>query len=202
MGREYNLIYSKLVEREDDVVGTIAYSIYKTDKIAFIEEYKKNHEGNDPTEDDFKRFHDMICTEGHISRYQMQAINILNSFLNNTLSETATQIENDCKDRHNQMLRGIVEGIVTEIVNKQVPIIIQEQLKPIKPKGYWYGLTQSVAGAFLFMILVCGLIFMATFSQKEYTFTIGGSGSATVKEAVLQDSLASPDNKHIELTNN
>lgn len=36
MGREYNLIYSRLVEREDDVVGTIAYSIYKTDKIAFL----------------------------------------------------------------------------------------------------------------------------------------------------------------------
>lgn len=189
MGREYNLIYSKLVEREDDVVGTIAYSIYKTDKIAFIDDYKNNHGGQEPTEDDFKRFHEMICTDGHINRYQMQALNVLNSFLNDTLSETAAQIDDDCKNRHGQMLRGIVEGIATDIVNKQVPRIMQEQLKPIKPNGFWYGVGQSVLGALIFMLLACGLIFMATLSQKEYTFTIGGSGSATIKEKAQSDTL-------------
>lgn len=182
MGREYNIIYSKLVEREDDVVGTIAYSIYKTDKIAFIDDYKNNHEGQEPSEDDFKRFHETICTNGHINRYQMQAMNVLNSFLNDTLSETAAQIDDDCKNRHDQMLRSIVEEIATNIVRKQVPEIIQKQLKSIKPKGFWYGVGQSVLGAFVFMLLACGLIFMATLSQKEYTFTIGGSGSATIEE--------------------
>ncbi len=195
MGREYNLIYSKLVEREDDVVGTIAYSIYKTDKIAFIEEYKKSHDGNDPTEDDFKRFHDTICTEGHISRYQMQAINILNSFLNNALSETATQIETDCKDRHQQMLKEIVDTTVTGIVDTKIPVIIQNQLKPLRPKGFWYGVGQSALGALAFMILVCALMFVGTFSQKEYTFTIGGSGSATIKEKTLPDSVEMTKNK-------
>ena len=189
MGREYNLIYSKLVEREDDVVGTIAYSIYKTDKIAFIDDYKNSHDGQEPSEDDFKRFHDMICTDGHISRYQMQALAVLNSFLNDTLSETAAQIDDDCKNRHAQMLRGIVEEITTDIVNKQVPKIIQHQIKPLRPKGFWYGVGQSVLGAFIFMLLACGLIFMATLSQKEYTFTIGGSGSATINEKAQSDSL-------------
>lgn len=200
MGREYNLIYSKLVEREDDVVGTIAYSIYKTDKIAFIEDYKNKHEGQEPTEDDFRRFHEMICTDGHINRYQMQAINVLNSFLNDTLSETAAQIDDDCKNRHSQMLRSIVEGIATDIVRKQVPEIMQKQLKPIKPKGFWYGVGQSVLGAFVFMLLACGLIFMATLSQKEYTFTIGGSGSATIEEKALPDSLMVSNSNHIETT--
>lgn len=197
MGREYNLIYSRLVEREDDVVGTIAYSIYKTDKIAFIEDYKNNHEGQEPTEEDFRRFHEMICTDGHINRYQMQAMNVLNSFLNETLRETAAQIDDDCKNRHGQMLRSIVEGITKDIVREQVPKIIQEQLKPIKPKGFWYGVGQSVFGAFVFMLLACGLIFVATLSQKEYTITIGGSGSATIEEVALSDSLkVSNNNPH------
>ncbi len=197
MGREYNLIYSRLVEREDDVVGTIAYSIYKTDKIAFIEDYKNNHEGQEPTEEDFRRFHEMICTDGHINRYQMQAMNVLNSFLNETLRETAAQIDDDCKNRHGQMLRSIVEGITKDIVREQVPKIIQEQLKPIQPKGFWYGVGQSVFGAFVFMLLACGLIFVATLSQKEYTITIGGSGSATIEEVALSDSLkVSNNNPH------
>ena len=197
MGREYNLIYSRLVEREDDVVGTIAYSIYKTDKIAFIEDYKNNHEGQEPTEEDFRRFHEMICTDGHINRYQMQAMNVLNSFLNETLRETAAQIDDDCKNRHGQMLRSIVEGITKDIVREQVPKIIQEQLKPIQPKGFWYGVGQSVFGAFVFMLLACGLIFVATLSQKEYTITIGGSGSATTEEVALSDSLkVSNNNPH------
>lgn len=35
--RTYSYIYSKLVENEDDILGHIAYSIYKSHKIAEIE---------------------------------------------------------------------------------------------------------------------------------------------------------------------
>lgn len=187
MGREYNQIYSVLVDGEDDVVGTIAYSIYKKDKIAFIEEYKNKHGGQEPTEDDFKRFHETICVDGHINRYKMQAMNILESFLDEALNEIVAKIDNDCKNRHDEMLRNIVADIATNIVEKNAPAIIQEQLKPIKPKGFWYGVGQSILGAFIFMILACGLIFMATLSQKEYTFTFGGSGSASINEKANSD---------------
>lgn len=189
MGREYNFIYSKLVDGEDDVVGTVAYSIYKSDKIAFIEAYKNSHNGQDPTEDDFRRFHETICTNGHINRYQMQAVNILHSFLNETLGETAEQMETDSRKRHNEMLRSIVERITGDIINKQVPKIMEQQLKPIMPKGFWYGVGQSVLGALLFMIAVCGIIFVATLSQKQYTFTIGGSGNATINEKIVSDTI-------------
>lgn len=36
-------IYNLLVESEQDVVGHIAYSLYKADKIAFIEKYKSEN---------------------------------------------------------------------------------------------------------------------------------------------------------------
>lgn len=189
MPREYNVIYSKIIEGEDDVVGTIAYSIYKRDKITFIKEYKNKHNDQHPTESDFKQFHEMICTEGHIGRYRMQAYDILNSFLNETLSEMAAQINDDCKNNHQSMLKEIVENTVNDIINKKVSDIVKKQIDPIKPKGFFYGVWQSMLGAFLFMIAACGLIFVATFSQREYTFTIGGSGQATVKEKTQGDSI-------------
>lgn len=43
MSRQYNFIYSKLVESETDIIGHIAYSLYKTDKIDFINKFKSNN---------------------------------------------------------------------------------------------------------------------------------------------------------------
>lgn len=41
MARNYNYIYSQLVEDRKDIVGHIAYALYKEDKIAFIGRYKE-----------------------------------------------------------------------------------------------------------------------------------------------------------------
>jgi hypothetical protein len=43
MQRNYNFIYSKLVENEYDIVGHIAYSLYKKDKIAHIERFRQKN---------------------------------------------------------------------------------------------------------------------------------------------------------------
>lgn len=38
----FNPIYKKLVDSDDDIIGHIAYSLYKADKLRYIEEYKKS----------------------------------------------------------------------------------------------------------------------------------------------------------------
>lgn len=45
MAKHYNFIYEELVRYDGDMVGRIAYSIYKREKIAFIEQYKKANGG-------------------------------------------------------------------------------------------------------------------------------------------------------------
>lgn len=57
MAKHYNFIYEELVRYEGDLVGRVAYSLYKREKIAFIEQYKKSHEGKEPTTRDFDNFH-------------------------------------------------------------------------------------------------------------------------------------------------
>lgn len=56
MARNYNYIYSQLVEDRKDIVGHVAYALYKEDKIAFIGRYKEEHGGEEPTEEDLQPF--------------------------------------------------------------------------------------------------------------------------------------------------
>lgn len=51
-------------------------------------------------------------------------------------------------------------------------------------KSYLNGIAQSVLGAFIFMGIMCILVFVLNFSKNKYTFTIGGEGSAKMEQQV------------------
>ena len=77
MGRQYNFIYKQLVDGEGDIAGHVAYSLYKSDKISFIEKFKREHDGKEPSEEDFRPFHDMACMEANLERYKMHSVSVL-----------------------------------------------------------------------------------------------------------------------------
>lgn len=58
-GRRYNYIYSKLVTEKNGLTGFVAYCLYKQTKVAWIEKFKKSHDGKPPTdkeiEDNFSK---------------------------------------------------------------------------------------------------------------------------------------------------
>lgn len=163
--RSYNHIYNRLVEEKGDLIGYIAYALYKDEKIEYITRFKEEH-GKDPDEEDLKRFHDITSTEASVDRYRYVASGILQSFLDNTLESTRTQIEDNLNRNHIELLR--------------------KAIKPIEPpsKGwsYFHGIMQSVAGAFLFMILMCALVFLLNLSRHTYTFKFGGNGNAEIEQ--------------------
>ena len=41
----HNYIYSEIVENENDMIGHIAYSLYKSNKIKYIQLYLAEHGG-------------------------------------------------------------------------------------------------------------------------------------------------------------
>ena len=55
MAREYNFIYSRLVKDKSDMIGHIAYSLYKQEKVSWIEGHKQGNDGKEPTEEEFKK---------------------------------------------------------------------------------------------------------------------------------------------------
>ena len=167
MSRKYNHIYSRLVESKGDIIGHIAYALYKDDKIEYISHFKEEHNGKEPDEDDLKPFNDISSTESSIDKYKYIASRILQSFLDNTLEETKFQIE--------------------EELNKNHIALIKETIKPLIPpstaKSYFHGTMQSIIGAFLFMVLMCALVFIVNLSTHKFTITIGGSGNAIMEQA-------------------
>ena len=74
--KQYNFIYSKLVSSEDDVMGLLAYSIYKRHKIEFIEDFKKK-KGTAPTDSDIESFIMSSVTESQLAKYKESAAAIL-----------------------------------------------------------------------------------------------------------------------------
>lgn len=156
MQRNYNFIYKELVENEYDIVGHIAYSLYKADKIKYIEDFKKKNEGKEPDDAELKPFHATSCLEGPIERYRLTASFILQQFLDNSLEESTKEIEDKCLKDHKQMLSNVIE--------------------PLKPKSssrqFWFGVSQSIVGAFAFAFILAGLGFIALFKTNDINFSI------------------------------
>lgn len=167
MSRKYNYIYKQLVEGRGDIIGHIAYALYKEDKIEYISKFKKEHNDDEPTEEDLKPFNDISCTKGSLDKYKFVASSILQSFLENTLEETKKDIEDS--------------------INKNHIELISKAIEPIKPssiaKSYLHGILQSIIGAFVFMIIMCALVFIVNLSTHKFTITVGGEGSARIQQS-------------------
>ena len=171
MSRNYNYIYSLLVEDRADIIGHIAYALYKEDKIEFITRYKEEHGDVEPTEEALRPFNMISSTQSSIDKYKFIASCILQSFLDNTLEESKKDVENEMNRNHLEQIKKAIE--------------------PIKPnsvfKSYLHGIAQSAIGAFVFMFLLCGVLFILKFSDTKYTFTFGGDGSAKIEKVSVKD---------------
>jgi hypothetical protein len=186
MPRSYSHIYKMIVKDERDVVGHIAYALYKQAKIKHIEKYKTEHDNNDPPEEYLEYFHNVSCLDEEVKRYQLQATSILREFLDNTLSEKADEMEYDIMNEHFDTLQTIVSESETKIKER-----VAEAEKEIKPRSFWYGVWQSMLGALLFMVLTAGIVFVATFSEKDYTIRFG-HGNAKIEEQVQHPQVTDP----------
>lgn len=165
MARQYNFIYSKLVRDEDDFVGHIAYALYKAEKVAYIEKFKSEHGGQEPTEEDLKPFNDMTSTELRLSMYEQHAQRKFRDWLNDTLGEVGRGIEQDCNANHLELITQALQPMKAEPTWKQ----------------YLHGILQSVLGAFIFMLLMCFILFLLKFTEHSYTITLGGGGTAIIE---------------------
>ncbi|MBQ4507479.1 MAG: hypothetical protein II970_01090 [Paludibacteraceae bacterium] len=148
--RRYNYIYSKLVSDETDIIGHIAYALYKSDKVCFME--KLRAEGKEPTEEDLQQFHQISCLDSTLERYQMHASVIMEAFLNEVLKKHKADIEKNYFEEHDKRLREIV--------------------KPLKP-NFWHGVWQSMVGAFFFAIILAAFAFVYTFSRNDTSIQTG-----------------------------
>lgn len=153
MAKHYNFIYEELVRYDGDLVGRIAYSLYKREKIAFIEQYKKSHDGKEPTTKDFDNFHTNCHNPERLQSYHKEALAMLQDFMGESFEETSKQILVDFTKVQDEHLIKVIKPLVSE--------------KPKMRYVYLHGILQSMIGAIILPILIGIVLFAFHHSVNE-----------------------------------
>ena len=144
MAREYNFIYSRLVKDKSDMIGHIAYSLYKQEKVSWIEGHKQGNDGKEPTEEEFKSFHEACCSEQRINNYRAMATSILQEFMGGSTDMMAEQVAREVSDK------------VTQHINNN----IANRIPKTESLGsrYFHGIAQSILAAVILAFVIWFLI--------------------------------------------
>lgn len=141
MAKEYNHVFEKLVSAPDDIVGMIAYCLYKQQKIETLNEMRES-KGADLSEDEIKAFIAFSSTESQLDKYRLQGESIL--------SEMISTIENDELVRFEErMLKEYKQNIKSVLPSKLESVAL------------------SMLAAFLFSVMVGVFFFLTDTSEKS-----------------------------------
>lgn len=128
---KFSKVYERLVSDDRDLLGQVAYSIYKIRKRDFIMQ-KQAETGKE--EIDEETISDFVNAQSDytLELYREQAKNIFREFLNasyeNELTETVQQLEQEYNEKY------------------------AELAKNTRPHSWWYGVGQSFTASFLFLL--------------------------------------------------
>ncbi|MEG0107744.1 MAG: hypothetical protein RR705_02690 [Lachnospiraceae bacterium] len=139
--RHYNFIYEKLVISDDDLVGLVAYGIYKKHKIEFITRFKEEHQ-RDPEKGECEAFFITSTTESQLAKYRDQAESILSEAVGNVASEEISKFEKE-------MLRNY-----------------KAEIKQALPSG-WMTIGLGILSAFIFSLIAALFFFLGGTSEKS-----------------------------------
>lgn len=150
--KNYNFIYSELVQDQYDFIGKIAYSIYKEDKINYINSFKEKN-NREPNSEDLGQFIMISSQPNNIDRYRLEAENLLQMFLEHTLSE------------------AIEEN--TEKVKDNYALIVRNEVEKLKPAGFWLGIWQNIVSSIVITAFLALLLLIINFTMDGFWETIG-----------------------------
>jgi len=159
MQRNYNYIYSKLVQQDSDLIGHIAYSLYKKSKIEYIENRKS--EGEALTDIQLMPFNDFSSSESSIDSYKIKAELILQGFIENILEEE-------------------LKSTKEQAVNQQAEIL-KEIIKPITPT-FMVGVWQNVVAALIISAIIALFALIVNFTTNGFLDTMGKLFDVEIKE--------------------
>jgi hypothetical protein len=90
--------YSSLVEGEDDLVGLIAYSLYKSDKLAFLNKHRQDT-NTAPTEQELMAFCRTCTLPGPVSDYRAKATYLLQEMYDTLMEDAVQELEEKYKNK-------------------------------------------------------------------------------------------------------
>lgn len=180
---QYNYIYSRLVTAPDDIIGIIAYALYKQQKIEWITRFKERHEGSDPQDHDLAPFHDLTNTESALLGYRRQAKEILDEYL----SQSINQATADIADSYNEILANELQNVEARYANATRPFagqiisIAKTEFSAMKP-GFWNGVMQNVLANVVILIITAVILLVLWSLKTSPAQVLGDAFGYDVKE--------------------
>lgn len=129
MGRHQT--FTKLVTSDTDFVGMVAYTIYKNEKLDWIEQFKAQSSNREPTEDELKQFNLTTDSDLRIQQYRQMAEMSVNNFVGATIVDELTQYQARIRDdaivkaAQKGFWQGIGENIVAGIIGAGIVTVFQ-----------------------------------------------------------------------------
>lgn len=183
MAEEYNKMYDKLVSSDDDIVGLLAYGLYKRHKRNFIINHTKKH-GNRPNQEEMENF--MTSASSQLERYKKEGEDVFLRSVGN-----AVQQEYEKSDEHKKLVEKVVAAAQAEVgkVEKSYERAVDKIVS--KHSFRWYSTIGLNLVATVLFSLFLGLgYFLLHTSEKGTNDTmkqlIGQSSTETV---LLPDSI-------------
>lgn len=164
----YNQIYRDLVREQDDLIGMIAYAHYKQQKYECINDHWDKF-GSAPTDDDLRKFHQIVSTPSSMSGYRRLAEDLLESYsfrLRDEITEEVdTQLRKQYEDSLEEMIRSGV-STADDLIQKHSALAQQQIRAAVREAQPGFLKT-------LWMNMICTLVI--AFMTIMFTFFFFGS---------------------------
>lgn len=139
----HNRIYQALTSEQEDLVGHIAYSLYKRNKVAYIESIDRDCR-RPPTAEELDSFQRQACLNHSLDAYRNEAERVLSDFTSAILEDSLIDIQ-----------KSYEKNLVNELK---------------KSRPFWTGVLQNIyasIGVIAITGLAIGLIWAGKYGLKE-----------------------------------
>jgi hypothetical protein len=133
--RPANRVYEHLVEGDDDVIGLVAYALYKQDKRDWLATWRRQHSG-EPTDDQIDAFIATQMSFGQRDRYRVAARQVLDAY-----AATVVDVERP----------AIVQGAVSQRIESAATRVENAS-------RWWRQLPAAFIGALLFAVIIVAIV--------------------------------------------
>jgi hypothetical protein len=161
--KDYNAAFESLVKDKNDIVGHIAYCLYKHDKREHILRLKSNGKN---TKAEITRVCEMLNSQGQIETYKKIANECLDQFINNILENNKDTIyAKYFKSYEVSKVSSLLNKIEKNISDNKIEL---EKLKSnTKPKTIWGELSIELLGNFSWTIILIIISIIAFYNRND-----------------------------------
>lgn len=131
--------YTDLVKGDDDLIGHIAYSIYKAEKLAWTKSFESANNGQEPTQDEVDRyFHHSV--PGKMDRYRERALNLMNAYIDQEMETDLIKYRASLK--HDELMKKVDKGLLKTTFENAITGLVQAGIAIFISTMVWiYSLT-------------------------------------------------------------